>query len=44
MSLFNRYKKYKKISPIDRSEILENLDIHLAKDASMNIEKMKKVL
>lgn len=44
MSLFDRYKKYKKIIPIYRSEILANLDIQLAKDSSMNIKKMQKFL
>jgi len=43
-SLFDRYKKYKKITPIYRSEILANLDIQLAKDSSMNIKKMQKLL
>ncbi len=44
MSLFDRYKKYKKIIPINRSEILKNIDIQIAKDASMNIKKMKKII
>jgi dTDP-4-dehydrorhamnose reductase len=44
MSLYNRYKKYKKIVPISRSKILANLDIQLAKDSSMNIKKMQKFL
>jgi dTDP-4-dehydrorhamnose reductase len=44
MSLFDRYKKYKKIIPIYRSEILASLDIQLAKDSSMNIKKMQKFL
>ena len=40
MSLY-RYKKYKKIIPISRSEILKNIDIQI-NDASMNTNKMKK--
>ena len=43
-SLFDRYKKFKKITPINRSDILKSIDIQIAKDSSMNLKKMKKVL
>jgi len=42
-SLFDRYKKFRKIIPIQRSDILKNINIHIAKDSSMNLKKMKKV-
>ncbi len=43
-SLYERYRKYKKITPIKRSDILNSIDIQIAKDSSMNLKKMKKVL
>ena len=45
ISDYKRYKKYnKKIKPCDKSEIFKELNFKLATDASLNLNKFKKLL
>ena len=45
VSDFEKYNKYKKnIKPCDKSKIFNNLDLKLATDASLNLEKFNKLL
>jgi len=45
ISDFKLYKKFKKtIKSCDKSEIIENLNLKIATDASLDLSKMKKVL
>lgn len=45
VSDFEKYKKYKKdIKPCDKSKIFNNLDLKLATDASLNLEKFNKLI
>jgi len=45
VSDFEKYNKYKKnIKPCDKSRIFNNLDLKLATDASLNLEKFNKLI
>lgn len=45
ISDFEKYNKYKKnIKPCDKSKIFNNLDLKLATDASLNLEKFNKLI
>ena len=45
VSDFEKYNKYKKnIKPCDKSKIFNNLDLKLATDASLNLEKFNKLI